>query len=100
MNTLLIDSAGVGAAICSMVSFVPQILKLLREHDASGVSLRMYLVTVVGFALWTTYGALLGQWPLIASNVVNLSLAVFILVLKLHFSGREPLGSGGGGNRR
>ena len=99
MNTLLIAGVGVAAAICSMVSFVPQIIKLLREHDASGVSLRMYLVTVVGFVLWTTYGVLLGQWPLIASNLVNLSLSVFILVLKLYFSGRQPTESADGGQR-
>jgi MtN3 and saliva related transmembrane protein len=99
LNTLLIDAVGVAAAVCSMVSFVPQIIKLLREQDASAVSLRMYLVTVVGFALWTTYGVLLGQWPLIASNLVNLSLAVFIVVLKLYFSSRRPQDSRGRGAR-
>ena len=86
MNSLLLNGVGVAAAVCSMVSFVPQIIKLLREHDASAVSLHMYVVTVVGFALWTSYGVLLGQWPLIGSNLINLSLALFILVLKLYFS--------------
>jgi MtN3 and saliva related transmembrane protein len=97
MNTLLVNTVGVAAAVCSMTSFVPQIAKLLREHDASAVSLRMYVVTVIGFALWTTYGLFLGQWPLYVSNSVNLSLATFILVLKLYFSGRPASGESGPG---
>jgi MtN3 and saliva related transmembrane protein len=46
---------GVVAALCSMSSFVPQIVKIWRDRDASGVSLRMYGVTVTGFGLWTAY---------------------------------------------
>lgn len=80
---LLINAFGVGAALCSMISFIPQLIKLIHEKDASGVSLRMYLVTVCGFALWIVYGALEGAWPVAGSNVINLLLASAILVMKL-----------------
>ncbi len=70
-----------------MTSFVPQAAKIIREHDASSVSLRMYVVTVIGFALWSAYGVLLKSWPLIGSNLVSLSLSGFILVLKLRDRG-------------
>ena len=49
-------------------SFTPQIVKILRERDASSVSLRMYVVTVTGFSLWTAYGVLTHSWPVAASN--------------------------------
>ena len=39
-----------------MTSFLPQVIKIAREKDASSVSLRMYVVTVTGFALWIVYG--------------------------------------------
>lgn len=80
---LLINGVGVAAAACSMASFIPQALKIIRERDASSVSLRMYVVTVAGFALWTGYGVLLHSWPLVGSNLVCLALAGFILALKL-----------------
>jgi MtN3 and saliva related transmembrane protein len=83
VSSLLIAGIGAAAAICSMSSFVPQVVKIVREHNASGVSLRTYIVTVLGFALWSTYGFMLGQWPLIASNLVSLGLSGMILVLKL-----------------
>lgn len=83
MGDLMTHGIGVAAALFSMASFVPQAAKIIRERDASSVSLRMYIVTVAGFVLWLAYGALLQSWPLVASNVVSLSLATLILVLKL-----------------
>ena len=93
MAHLLVDAVGVGAGLCSMASFVPQIVKILREKKVEGVSLRMYVVTVTGFTLWIAYGFLLGSWPVWASNSVNLVLAATILVLKLRY-GEGEAGSG------
>ena len=91
MRPILVDVVGVAAGLCSMASFVPQILKILREKDAESVSMRMYVVTVTGFVLWTAYGALLGSWPVWLSNAVNLILAAVILALKLRYgASRTP----------
>ncbi|WP_436052827.1 SemiSWEET family sugar transporter [Phenylobacterium sp. LjRoot225] len=81
----LANIIGTGAALCSMASFVPQILKILRERDASAVSLRMYAVTVTGFSLWIAYGVMIDSWPIIGSNAVCLALSATILVLKWRF---------------
>lgn len=85
MDPFYINAVGTLAALCSIVSFVPQIIKIVRERDASSVSLRMYFVTVTGFALWITYGTLLESWPLIVANAANLLLAATILVLKYQY---------------
>jgi len=81
----LINTFGVAAGLCSMASFVPQILKIVRERDASGISLRMYAVTTVGFVCWTTYGWLSGSWPVTLANAVCLVLVLTILALRLRF---------------
>ena len=86
MAQLLANTVGVGAALLSMSSFVPQIVKIWRERDASSVSLRMYLVTVSGFSLWITYGVLIGSWPVAVSNAVCLAMSAAVLVLKWRFS--------------
>ena len=83
----LVNSVGVLAGLCSMASFVPQIMKILRERDAAGVSLRMYAVTTLGFVCWTTYGVLSGSWPVTFANAVCLALVVAILTLRLRFGG-------------
>jgi MtN3 and saliva related transmembrane protein len=80
---------GFAAALCSMSSFVPQIIKIWRERDATSVALRMYVITVTGFTLWTIYGFLIDSWPVIGANIVCLILSAAILTLKWRFS-RKP----------
>jgi MtN3 and saliva related transmembrane protein len=86
VSQLIANALGVGAALCSMTSFAPQIAKIWRERDAASVSLRMYLVTVAGFSLWTSYGVLIRSWPVAASNAVCLLMSGAVLALKWRFS--------------
>ena len=90
MSSLLINVIGTGAALCTITSFVPQIIKIIRERDASSVSLRMYALTVSAFSLWTIYGVMLGAWPLVAANSVSLALAATALVCKWRFRDGDP----------
>jgi MtN3 and saliva related transmembrane protein len=85
MPATLIDWVGTAAALFSMGSFVPQLVKIARERRTEGVSLRTYLVTVTGFALWIAYGVMLGSWPVAVSNTVCLLLSGAILALKWRF---------------
>ena len=90
----LVDVVGLAAAALSMASFTPQLLKILRERDASSVSLRMYAITCTGFALWITYGVLLKSWPVMIANTVCLLESAAILILKWRFE-RGTLPSAG-----
>jgi MtN3 and saliva related transmembrane protein len=85
MAGVLIDAVGSLAGICGIVGFIPQVAKIIREKDASSISLKMYAVTTTGFVLWVTYGVLQKSWPIIASNSAMLCLAATILVLKLRY---------------
>lgn len=85
---------GTVAGILSTISFVPQVIKAWREGDTHAISLRMYLVTVTAFTLWTAYGILLGSMPLIVFNLTSLGLSATVLVLKL--KNRRPAGNAAG----
>jgi MtN3 and saliva related transmembrane protein len=74
---------GVFAALCSTVSFTPQAVKIIRTRETKDISVWMYGLTVVGFAAWGIYGAMLSQWPLVASNTVCFLLSAFILTMTL-----------------
>jgi MtN3 and saliva related transmembrane protein len=76
---------GFAAAACTTIAFFPQALKAWRTRSTADISIGMFLLLVVGIILWLVYGAILGDLPLIAANVVTLCLAGAILVLKLRF---------------
>ena len=97
MNDLAANVVGTLAALCSITSFAPQIIKIWKSRDASSVSLKTYSLTVTcfvlaavsGFALfhpalfWLT--ALVGgpQWARILHPY--LGLAMFVLFLGMFF---------------
>jgi len=87
------DVIGSAAAILSVASFVPQIVKMIQTKDVSGVSLRTYALTVTCFALWIAYGARLGAWPIIVSNAFALTMSAVVLFLKWRFSQRDVSGA-------
>ncbi len=81
---------GLVAGCVSTYAFVPQVLKIWRERDCVAISLKMYVLRLVGFVLWLGYGAALGSVPLIFFNLLNLVLGGAILVFKLQAIGVCP----------
>ncbi|MDZ4776876.1 MAG: SemiSWEET family transporter [Alphaproteobacteria bacterium] len=80
---------GALASVASVASFTPQVVKVVKTRDLKAISAPAYAVTVTSFALWTSYGVLLGKWPLIATNAICLVLAAFILAMKLLPQGKR-----------
>lgn len=74
---------GSGAAICTTLAFVPQVIQSWRTRDLSGISLPMYLIFTTGVVLWFIYGILIQDWPVIIANAVTAILASTVLLLKL-----------------
>lgn len=89
MGELVVNAVGTAAGLCSIASFVPQIIKIWRDKAAPGVSLKMFSVTTSAFVLWTLYGVLQNSWPIAAANGVCLALAATIVVLRLRFGEGE-----------
>ena len=77
---------GILASICTAVSLVPQLIKLLREKKAENISLVMLAVLFAGVGLWIYYGFLKKDFIIIISNsfslLVNATLAVFAIKYK------------------
>lgn len=71
------------ASVCSVTSFVPQVWKVIKTGDTAAISARMYALTVSGFALWSAFGILRGEWPIILTNSICFCLSGYILLRKL-----------------
>jgi len=85
MDPLAIKLIGFAAATCTTVAYAPQVIKVWKTRSARDISLGMFLIMVLGLALWLIYGLLSGDGPLIASNAVTMLLAGGILVMKLKY---------------
>jgi MtN3 and saliva related transmembrane protein len=85
MQQHTIDFIGYVAATCTTLSFLPQMIRVLRLRSAREISLGMFSIFSVGTALWLTYGLLAHSKPVVAANAVTFVLSISILVLKLRF---------------
>ncbi len=74
---------GVAAAIVGIVSFVPQAYKIFKTRKTKDLSLPMWILQVIAFALWVTYGAVSGNWPIIVPNSILFLLSCLILGMKI-----------------
>ena len=88
MSDLIANLVGTAAALCSITSFAPQMLKIWKEKDASSVSLKTYSLTVTCFVLWVGYGVLTSAWPIVVANGCAFVMALAVLVMKWRF-GRD-----------
>ncbi len=76
---------GTVAAICTTISFVPQLVRVWSRKSAADVSLGMFLIFSLGVLLWLIYGIRIGSRPVIEANAATLVLSLAILLLKLRY---------------
>jgi MtN3 and saliva related transmembrane protein len=95
LSQIEIDAIGYAAATMTTVSFVPQLLRVIRSRSARDISLGMFLIFSVGTLAVGVYGFLAHSAPRLIANTVTFALSISILALKLCFdrrnTNREPI---------
>ena len=76
---------GIGAGICTGISLLPQLIKLIKEKKANNLSLFYLVILFVGLVLWIWYGMRKSDIPIVATNVVSLLLNVCIIGLSVRY---------------
>lgn len=81
----LIDIIGFIAGICTATSLLPQLITTLKQKKAQEVSLFMFIVLLMGNALWIWFGVAKSELPIILTNSFSLLLNIIMLVLKYKY---------------
>lgn len=73
---------GLVAACLTTISFLPQVIQVIRTKNTAGISLGMYLLFVLGVFLWSIYGFYIRDIAIILANGITLISASVILYHK------------------
>lgn len=73
------------AAILTTFAFLPQVIKVIKTKDTESIALGMYLMQVLGIALWLAHGLIIHDLPLILANSVSFILSAIILAYKIKY---------------
>lgn len=79
------EIVGLSAGICTAVSLLPQLLKLLRHKKADDISLFYLVILFVGLALWIWYGILREDIPIVVTNGFSLVINGIIIVAGIRY---------------
>lgn len=72
---------GLVAGICTTAAVIPQLMKAWKTKKVQDVSPGMFFVLITGLLLWTIYGLLKNDLPIILTNGVALVLNSLMLYL-------------------
>lgn len=73
------------AGTLTTLAFLPQVIRTWKRRSAADFSFLMLVVFVSGVGLWLIYGWLMGDVPLVITNLVTFALAAAILAMKVRF---------------
>ncbi|WP_142714830.1 SemiSWEET transporter [Fodinibius sediminis] len=79
---------GLVAGMLTTIAFIPQVVKTWKTKSADDLSLGMYVAFCLGVSLWLIYGFIVSDLPIIAANLVTLSLAITLLYFKLTYNNK------------
>jgi MtN3 and saliva related transmembrane protein len=85
MNTPSIELVGYAGAVCNAISFVPQLLRVIKFRSAREISFSTFLIFAIGSGLWISYGVHYFALPVIVANSITLLLSSSIFLLKLRY---------------
>ena len=83
MNTIQIEIIGLFAASLTTFAFVPQVFKILKNRNSTGVSVSMYIIMLIGICIWLCYGFLIKSLAVIIANIISGILQLFIIFFAL-----------------
>lgn len=80
-----IEILGLAAAFFTTVANIPQAIKVIRTGSTKSLSAPTYAMLFLGLVMWTIYGIIRSDLPVILGNVIAAALCGTILGIKLWY---------------
>jgi MtN3 and saliva related transmembrane protein len=81
----LIHYLGYLAGSLTVFAFLPQVIRTWQSRQTRDLSLGMFGFLITASSLWIVYGVVIGDWPVIITNVGMVTLNVAIAAAKVRY---------------
>ena len=71
------------ASICMICGYLPQAIETMRTRDTDGIATPTFLALGAGSVFFVVQGIMLGNMPLVITNVITTVCSVIIFAIKL-----------------
>lgn len=84
MDTALWTSIfGWAASISMILGYMPQAIVTIRTRDTDGIAMPTFVMMGLGSLFFVIQGILIGNWPLVVTNVITTICSVIIVSIKV-----------------
>lgn len=84
MSDLWINIIGYTASICMILGYLPQAVATIRTRNTDGIAMATFCMLGLGSIFFVVQGIVLGNWPLVITNVITTICSVIIFGIKIH----------------
>jgi MtN3 and saliva related transmembrane protein len=81
----LIHYLGYLAGSLTVFAFLPQVIRTWQSRQTRDLSLGMFGFLITASSLWIVYGVVIGDWPVIITNIGMVTLNVAIAAAKVRY---------------
>ena len=83
---MTIEILGYIATFLINIAYVPQLYRTIKTKKVEGLSFLMFVILIISGILWTIYGFLINNLPLIICNSINTIQSLIILYYKIKYN--------------
>ncbi len=84
MYDTIVGVVGTFAAVCMVLGYLPQAIYTIRTRDTEGIATPTFLLMGFGGLFFVIQGLMLGNVPLVVTNVLTTTSSAIIFGIKLH----------------
>lgn len=67
-----------------ILGYLPQAITTIRTRDTDGIALPTFCMMGLGAIFFIVQGLLLGNWPLVVTNVITAACSIIVFGIKVY----------------
>lgn len=91
MRDIILYLLVTGSAIIDSISYIPQIIKLIKTKKSEGIAVSSWTLWCLGETLNMTYAIVLGRCELLIYSALILSMNMAVIVLSIKYARKDTV---------
>lgn len=80
---------GIGAGVCTALSLLPQLFKIIKDKKANDISYFMLFILLTGIGGWIWYGMLKKDYPIIITNAFSFLVNLLVIGFSIKYKNKK-----------
>lgn len=80
---------GIGAGICTALSLLPQLFKIIKDKKSNDISYFMLFTLLAGVGGWIWYGLVKKDYPIIITNAFSFVVNLLVIGFSIKYKTRS-----------